>query len=199
MVSRDGSTSSAPRTPEYRPGSSADTLLPMKAISDEQLRADIRRLGNQLGDALVRQHGPELLESGRKGAGHSASRCAVGGSTEASDKLDGLLSDLERRRRDRPGAGVHHLLLPGQRHRAGASGRPAGHRRSLSDGATVDRILEAEVDEGELAEVLSTSRGAAGLHGPPHRGRSTLDPEQDRQLADLIEQRLEVRGRRLAR
>ncbi|WP_420435086.1 phosphoenolpyruvate carboxylase [Candidatus Poriferisocius sp.] len=29
---------------------------------DSALRNDIRRLGNQLGDALVRQHGPELLE-----------------------------------------------------------------------------------------------------------------------------------------
>ncbi|MEX1043212.1 MAG: phosphoenolpyruvate carboxylase, partial [Acidimicrobiia bacterium] len=29
---------------------------------DEELRADIRRLGAELGNALTRQHGPELLE-----------------------------------------------------------------------------------------------------------------------------------------
>ena len=41
------------------PPQDADNPL---ADIDFALRSDIRRLGNQLGGALVRQHGPELLE-----------------------------------------------------------------------------------------------------------------------------------------
>ncbi len=39
-----------------------DALAPRREV-DSVLRGDIRRLGRQLGDALVRQHGQELLES----------------------------------------------------------------------------------------------------------------------------------------
>ena len=46
------------------PASSAvgDVNEALDAAGDSTLRSDIRRLGAQLGDALVRQHGPELLE-----------------------------------------------------------------------------------------------------------------------------------------
>jgi phosphoenolpyruvate carboxylase len=61
---------------------------------DEELRADIRRLGNQLGDALVRQHGESLLELVEevRSLGKSARR---GGSDDAARELHQVLNKLE--------------------------------------------------------------------------------------------------------
>ena len=60
---------------------------------DEQLRSDIRRLGNQLGEALVRQHGQTLLDLVERvrALGKSARR---GGSEEAAAELHELLAEL---------------------------------------------------------------------------------------------------------
>ncbi|REK40367.1 MAG: hypothetical protein DWQ20_01920, partial [Actinobacteria bacterium] len=61
---------------------------------DEILRSDIRRLGNQLGDTLVRQHGQHLLDLVEqvRALGKSARR---GGSETAGDDLDKLLRELD--------------------------------------------------------------------------------------------------------
>jgi len=157
---------------------------------DEQLRADIRRLGNQLGDALVRQHGPELLDLVEKvrALGKSVRR---GGSAEASDGLDGVLSALA----------VHDVIalvrafttyfylanVAEQVHRVD---QLATDDRYLK--ATVDRILDAGVDSDELAEVLSRLevRPVFTAHPTEAARRSILS--KTRRLADLIEQRLEA-------
>jgi phosphoenolpyruvate carboxylase len=61
---------------------------------DDALRADIRRLGNQLGEALVRQHGQDLLDLVEevRSLGKSARR---GGSAEAAEDLHDLLAKLD--------------------------------------------------------------------------------------------------------
>ncbi len=162
----------------------------MKAISDEQLRADIRRLGNQLGDALVRQHGPELLELVEtvRALGKSVRR---GGSAEATQELDQLLSELDvgdvialvR-------AFTTYFYLANVTEQVHRVDQLATDDRYLK--STVDRILEADVDDQELAEVLSRLevRPVFTAHPTEAARRSILS--KTRQLADLIEQRLGV-------
>jgi phosphoenolpyruvate carboxylase len=139
-----GGRCAGPFGPEYP--------VPVTRTSDEALRADIRRLGNQLGDALVRQHGTELLELVEevRALGKSSRR---GGSTEAAGELDRLLARLS----------IHDVIplvraftayfylanVAEQVHRIDQLGI-AG----LGLAATVDRVLEADVDRGLMASVL---------------------------------------------
>ena len=61
---------------------------------DDALRSDIRRLGNQLRNSLVRQHGPGLLELVEqvRDLGKSSRR---GGHEDSGDELRDLLAKLE--------------------------------------------------------------------------------------------------------
>ena len=65
---------------------------PMDAI-DAGLRADIRRLGRQLGNTLVRQHGDELLEAVERI--RTLSRRLRGEQAEVSHELAGLLRRMD--------------------------------------------------------------------------------------------------------
>ncbi|MEX0946536.1 MAG: phosphoenolpyruvate carboxylase, partial [Acidimicrobiia bacterium] len=61
---------------------------------DEALRADIRRLGAQLGDALTRQHGPDLLDLVERVRAHTKA-VRMAGDTEADDRLASMLEQLD--------------------------------------------------------------------------------------------------------
>ncbi|MGH8872277.1 MAG: phosphoenolpyruvate carboxylase [Acidimicrobiia bacterium] len=175
----DASTNSAPRT-EYP--------VPVTPTSDEKLRADIRRLGNQLGDALVRQHGPGLLELVEqvRALGKSSRR---GGSTEAASKLDRLLADLSIEEvipLVRAFTSYFYLAnVAEQVHRIDQLGID-----DLGLAATVDRVLEAGVEPEVLADVLDRleMRPVFTAHPTEAARRSILSKTVH--LADLIERRL---------
>lgn len=178
--------------------------------TDKLLRADIRRLGTQLGDALTRQHGPELLEivervraltkAGREGAGDLA-------------ELDGVLEALDMEQTInlvRAFTAYFYLAnVAEQTHRVGDLSA-IDDERTLA--ATVDRIAAADVDPALVASVLArlelrpvftahpteaarrtllTKLGAVAElldeRQSPRRTESELD-RIDRRIAELIDQ-----------
>ena len=158
--------------------------------AEDQLRLDIRRLGNQLGDALVRQHGQDLLdlvEDVRK-LGKSSRR---GGSGEAGAELDTLLANLsidEVIPLVRAFTAYFYLAnVAEQVHRID---QMAPDERYLA--ATVDRIIASDPDDDILIEILSRLevRPVFTAHPTEAARRSVLS--KTIRLARLIEQRLET-------
>lgn len=160
----------------------------MTQTSDEELRADIRRLGNQLGDALVRQHGPELLDLVEevRALGKSSRR---GGSAEAAHQLDRRLADLEIDEvipLVRAFTTYFYLAnVAEQVHRIDQLGID-----ELGLAATVDRVLDAGVEPDVLNEVVRRleMRPVFTAHPTEAARRSILT--KTAHLAELIGKRL---------
>ncbi|HEX6145773.1 MAG TPA: phosphoenolpyruvate carboxylase, partial [Acidimicrobiia bacterium] len=160
----------------------------MATNADEALRTDIRRLGNQLGDALVRQHGPELLDLVEevRALGKSSRR---GGSSEAAARLDQVLARLsvpEVIPLVRAFTAYFYLAnVAEQVHRIDQLGVA-----DLGLAATVDRVLEAGVDPAITAEVMGRleMRPVFTAHPTEAARRSILSKTVS--LAELIEERL---------
>ena len=160
----------------------------MTRTSDEDLRADIRRLGNQLGDALVRQHGPELLDLVEevRALGKSSRR---GGSSEAARQLDHRLADLEINEvipLVRAFTTYFYLAnVVEQVHRIDQLGID-----ELGLAATVDRVLEAGVEPEVLTDVMRRleMRPVFTAHPTEAARRSILT--KTARLAELIGRRL---------
>jgi phosphoenolpyruvate carboxylase len=158
--------------------------------SDDALRADIRRLGNQLGDALVRQHGPALLELVEqvRALGKSSRR---GGSTEAAAQLDHLLGAL-------PIEEVIPLVRAFTAYFYLANVAEQVHRidqlpmDNLGLSATIDRVLEAGVDPSVTADVLGRleMRPVFTAHPTEAARRSILS--KTIYLEELIERRFDA-------
>ena len=156
---------------------------------DSALRGDIRRLGGQLGDALVRQHGPELLERVEQ-----VRRLARGlrRSDEDNTALADLLADV-----DVAHAGllaraftvyfhlantveqVHRIDDLTEKHAAGSNrfGEMVGRLRRM--GYADDEIV-ATVNSAELRPVFTA-------HPTEASRRSILDKLAE--ISSLIEQR----------
>jgi phosphoenolpyruvate carboxylase len=157
---------------------------------DDALRADIRRLGNQLGDALVRQHGPELLDLVEKvrSLGKSARR---GGSTRAAEQLHGLLTDLDvdeviplvR-------AFTTYFYLANVAEQVHRIEEMASDDRYLR--ATVDRIVSAGLDQAVLDDVVARLevRPVFTAHPTEAARRSIITKRAE--VAELITRRLDT-------
>jgi len=120
---------------------------------DEALRADIRRLGNLLGDALVRQHGQELLDLVEevRSLGKSARR---GGSADAARNLHSLLTKLDTVEViPLVRAFTTYFYLANVAEHVHRIEEMASDDRYLR--STVDRILAAGLDQDLLDDIVS--------------------------------------------
>ena len=163
---------------------------------DLALRADIRRLGGQLGDSLVRQEGQDLLDLVEQV--RSTTRRVIGEdddstSRELDDLLDGLdidtLSILGR-------AFTAYFYLANvteQTHRLDEfAARTAGERGWME--RTVDQIEAAGLTAGEVEELLERLevRPVFTAH-PTEASRRSILTKLNR-VAALIERRLDARA-----
>ena len=169
--------------------------VPVKPTSDEALRADIRRLGNQLGDALVRQHGPELLDLVEqvRALGKSSRR---GGSGEAAAELDHLLAELSI-------SDVIPLVRAFTAYFYLANVAEQVHRidqlavDELGLAATVDRVLEAGVEPQLLAGILQRLEVRPVLTAHPTEAARRSILSKTVVLAELIDRRLQATDKEL--
>ena len=146
------------------PTDNPDRRRPRAPADDAELRAAIRRLGDLLGQTLVRQHGPELLEQveairalGKQGADVSELLAAV--DPEQAIKLVRAFT-----------AYFHLANTAEQVHR----GRELAATRAAEGswlGQAVDRIQAA--GPGRVGRRRGHAPvGPAGLHRAPDRGRA---------------------------
>jgi phosphoenolpyruvate carboxylase len=155
---------------------------------DEALRADIRRLGNQLGEALVRQQGPDLLDLVEKvrSLGKSARR---GGSADAAQELSSLLGELDT-------ANVIPLVRAFTTYFYLANVAEQVHRieEMASDDRylrqTVDRILSADLDQALVDDIVSRFevRPVFTAHPTEAARRSILTKRGE--IAELLSRRM---------
>ncbi len=154
---------------------------------DEALRADIRRLGHQLGETLVRQHGVELFDLVEqvRALGKTRRMERAGADAEFGDRLDSLPSGqvipLVR-------AFITYFNLANVAEQVHRIDGMAPDERYL--GRTVDRLETSDLDPEEIAEVVSRLeiRPVFTAHPTETARRSVLTKRAA--LAGLIEQRL---------
>jgi len=162
---------------------------------DVALRADIRRLGNQLGDSLVRQEGKELLDLVEQV--RAITRGLRGSDLEGDDEtLDTLLDGLDLSTLSTLGraftAYFYLANVAEQTHRLDElAARTRGHRGWLE--STVDQIEQAGMDRGEVEETLARLelRPVFTAHPTEASRRSILTKLNT--IADLVERRLDTR------
>jgi phosphoenolpyruvate carboxylase len=160
-------------------------------LGDEALRADIRRLGAQLGQALTRQHGADLLELVEVVRSHTKA-VRIAGDPAADDRLAALLERLDLNTTIelvRAFSAYFYLAnVAEQTHRVGELAGTEGDRYLAE---TVDRIEAAGLPPELVQDVLARLevRPVFTAH-PTEAARRTILTKLA-VLADLLQERLE--------
>jgi phosphoenolpyruvate carboxylase len=160
---------------------------------DEELRADIRRLGAELGNALTRQHGAQLLDLVERVRALTKS-VRLTGNEEAGAELEQVLGSLsipDAINLVRAFSAYFYLAnVAEQSHRVGDLAM-TDENRTIA--ATVDRILEANLDPELIAAVLGRLelRPVFTAH-PTEAARRTLLTKL-RRVAELLGERSDPR------
>ncbi|MCL1592745.1 MAG: phosphoenolpyruvate carboxylase, partial [Actinomycetia bacterium] len=162
---------------------------------DLALRTDIRRLGNQLGDSLVRQEGPDLLALVEEV--RAITRRLRGGELDVNDEsLDALLDGLDLATLSTLGraftAYFYLANVAEQTHRLDEfAARTRSQRGWLEH--TIDQVEEANMDPAIVEEVLGRLelRPVFTAHPTEASRRSILTKLNA--IADLVEERLDTR------
>jgi phosphoenolpyruvate carboxylase len=158
--------------------------------SDEALRADIRRLGEQLGDTLVRQEGAGFLALVEEVRG-LAKEARAGGDPAALRRRLGAVDESTSILLVRAFSSYFHLAnIAEQVHRLDGVAVPGPPGLPFVPPETVDRA----VDPAEIAELVSAIdvRPVFTAH-PTEATRRTVSYKR-RQLADLLDQRADPRA-----
>lgn len=163
---------------------------------DSALRADIRRLGNELGEALVRQHGPELLALVEQVRSLTKTMREPGSSPDGED-LDSLLGHLDMAttiRLVRAFTTYFHLAnVAEQTHRVDQLSHRTDREREWFE-AAVDAVGESDTKISELTALVERLelRPVFTAHPTEAARRSILTKLGD--LADLLEERNDPRA-----
>ena len=160
---------------------------------DEELRADIRRLGAELGNALTRQHGAQLLDLVERVRALTKS-VRLTGNEEAGAELEDVLGSLsipDAINLVRAFSAYFYLAnVAEQSHRVGDLAM-TDENRTIA--ATVERILEADLDPELVSAVLGRLelRPVFTAH-PTEAARRTLLMKL-RRVAELLGERSDPR------
>ncbi|MDG2284287.1 MAG: phosphoenolpyruvate carboxylase, partial [Alphaproteobacteria bacterium] len=198
----------------YR-SSNTRTVAPMKntpslsnAVStraetaDTALRADIRRLGHQLGDTLIRQHGKDLLDTVEE-VRHLAQRlrqntAPAGVTTELTDLLAGLDGDRAIHLVRAFTVYFHRANIAEHEHRI-VDLYVGGTRSGSLFGKTVRNLLEAGVTASEIGNLVNRAdfRPVFTAHPTEASRRSILNKLAT--IADLLKARGDARSTEIER
>ena len=164
--------------------------------TDAALRADIRRLGHQLGNTLVRQHGEELLEAVERTRTLTRHLREPGSNRDVTAELHDLFDDTD----------VSHAILlvraftvyfhlanvAEQVHRI--EDLNSGSSNSANQfGETVQSLVDSGISPTDIAELVGRAelRPVFTAHPTEASRRAILDKLA--QVSSLIEQRLDSR------